>query len=102
MEKELAEMIVDYIRPELFILIPFLYALGFFLKKWEGFEKEWQIPFIILGVGIIFSILWAVFVLAEGLNFAVIIIGIVQGVLIASVPVMGNELIKQWTVKRPK
>lgn len=91
---------MEFIRPELFILIVFLFALGMFLKKAPWFKDEWQIPFILLGLGIVFAILYVAVLLGEGFTGAVIIASIIQGVIIAAVAVFGNETIKQFLVKR--
>jgi hypothetical protein len=50
------ETIIESIRPELGILIVFLYCVGLFLKKWEGFTKEWMIPYILLGVSFLITL----------------------------------------------
>lgn len=94
------ELILEFIRPELFILVVFLWCLGLFLKKAPWFRAEWTIPFILLGISIIFTIVYIAIVLAEGFLPEVIITGIIQAVIIAALAVYGNELIKQGTVKR--
>ena len=45
--------IIEFIRPELFILVVFLWCLGLFLKKAPWFSAEWMIPFILLGVSLV-------------------------------------------------
>lgn len=94
------EVLLEFIRPELFILVIFLWCLGLFLKKAPWFNAEWLIPFILLGVSIIMTILYIAVVLEEGFLAAVIIMGFIQAVVIAALSVFGNELIKQSTVKR--
>lgn len=94
------EKILEFIQPELFILIAVIFALGMFLKLYPKFTQEWQIPFILLGISIILTILYVAVVLGNGFSAAVIIAAFIQGVLIAASAVFGNELIKQFIKKR--
>lgn len=94
------EQILQYIRPELLILIVFIYALGLFLKKAPWFKNEWTIPFLLLGVGVLFTVLYMGVVLGEGFTGKTVLVGIIQGVLITALAVFGNELLKQAIVKR--
>jgi len=94
------DIIMQYIRPELFILIPFIFAIGFFLKKAPWFTQEWMIPFILWGVAVVFAILYMAIVLLEGFTALIIVVGIIQGTLIAMAAVGFNEGIKQWFIKR--
>lgn len=87
--------IMDFIRPELFILVIFLYCVGLFLKRWKGFESNWSIPYILLGVSFVITLLYVCVYLEEGFNPQTIIAAIIQSVLIAAVTVFGHELIKQ-------
>ena len=95
------ELILSYVRPELIILVVFIWAIGLFLKKAPWFKSEWQIPFILLAISILFAILWIAIVIGEGWAAAVIISAIVQGVLVAALAVFGNEAFKQIKYKRP-
>lgn len=94
------ESILEFIRPELFILIVFLYCAGLFLKKWDGFRKEWTIPYILLGISIVITMAYVSIYLNEGFGPPVIVAALIQAVLIAAVAVFGNELLKQVLVKR--
>lgn len=93
-------VISESIRPELFILVLFIWTLGLFLKKAPSFTDEWKIPFISLGVAIVSAFVYMAFVLQEGVVPSVIVTAVIQGTLIAAVAVFGNELFKQFTVKR--
>lgn len=94
------ENILEFVRPELFILIVFLYCAGLFLKKWDGFKKEWTIPYILLGISIVITMAYVSIYLGEGFSPPVIVAALIQAVLIAAVAVFGNELLKQFLVKR--
>ena len=93
-------LILQFIRPELFILVIFIWCLGLFLKKAPWFTDEWKIPFILLIVAVIFAILYIAIVIGEGFGAPVIVSAIIQGVIIGALAVFGNEAIKQSFVKR--
>lgn len=93
-------ILLEFIRPELFILVVFLWCLGLFLKKAPWFRDDWAIPFILLLIGLIITIVYIAIVLREGFIPEVIIMGIIQGVIITALAVFGNEIIKQLTIKR--
>lgn len=94
------ETIIESIRPELGILIVFLYCVGLFLKKWEGFTKEWMIPYILLGVSFLITLAYVSIYLGEGFGPPIIVAVVIQSVLIAAITVFGNELLKQVLIKR--
>ena len=89
------ENVLSFIRPELFILVIFLYCVGLFLKLFKGFKKEWMIPYLLLVVSFIMTLAYVCILMGEGCTPPVIIAVIIQSVLIASVTVFGNELITQ-------
>lgn len=92
--------VIKFIRPELFILVVFVWCLGLFLKKAPWFTGEWKIPFILLGTSVIFTILYITVVVGEGFSAAAIISAIIQGVIIGALSVFGNEAAKQVFIKR--
>jgi hypothetical protein len=93
--------VMEFIQPELFLIVVFLWCLGLFLKRAPWFKAEWQIPFILLGVSILITILYISIVLNEGWSASVIVSCIIQGVIVAALSVFGNEALKQLRVKRP-
>jgi hypothetical protein len=98
---DLWQIVLSFIRTDVLLLVVFIWCLGMFLKKIPGFKREWLIPFILLFVSILVSVLYIAIVLKEGFTGQVIIAAIIQGVLIAALAVFGNETIKQYFVKRP-
>lgn len=94
------ESIISFIKPELFILIIFLYCLGLFLKKIPMFRDEWLIPVILLGVSLFVTILYMAVVTVGEFTAEVLVTGIIQSVIIAASAVFANEFIKQITYKR--
>lgn len=75
---------MNYITENALILIPVLYILGAILKGLE-YIKDKYIPFILLALGIAFSIA----ILGFNIN------AIIQGVLVTGTTVLGNQIIKQ-------
>lgn len=96
------EVLINFIRPELLILVAVLWCFGLFLKKMPWFTAEWAIPFILLLMGIVLTILYLAIILNEGFTQITILMGIIQGILIAAVAVFFNESIKQLFIKRPE
>jgi len=92
--------IKDFIRPELSVLVVFLWCLGLFLKKVPWFTSEWMIALLLLAVSLIVTVVYTAVVVGDGFTAEVFIIGIIQGVIIAAVAVFGNELVKHVTAKR--
>jgi hypothetical protein len=88
--------IANYIRPELLILIPVLYLLGYFIKKSN--VKDERIPLILVISGVFLAILWIMsqdsLVTSQAWGSA-IFAGITQGILVAGGAVLGNQLIVQ-------
>lgn len=77
---------LSFISKDALILIPFLYFIGMFLSKQKKIPNSY-IPFILLGLSIIFCILLI------GLSVQ----SIIQSVLIAGTTVFTNQLLKQGT-----
>ena len=92
-------IIIEFIQPELFILVVFLWVIGLFLKKAPSFKAEWAIPFILLFISVLITIPYIAIVGDEGFGADIVIVGIIQAVLIAGTAVFGNELIKQGSRK---
>ena len=91
---------LEFIRPELSILILFIYCVGLFLKLNKEFDREWMIPYLLLGLSFFMTLAYVAIVLGEGISAAVVVAVTIQSVLIAAVAVFGNELIKQVLYKR--
>ena len=94
---QVMEVLNQFIKPELLILVPVLYFIGMGLKKSEVFKDK----FIPLMLGVIGVILSAIYVLAtsEFLAtqdiFMAIFVAVTQGILVAGASVYANQLIKQ-------
>ena len=88
--------IISYIKPELFVLVPALYALGAVLKKSKKVKDNF-IPLILTVVSLVLSCLYILG--TEGLNAVSVFTAIVQGLLCVATAVYGNQLFKQLTDK---
>lgn len=90
--------LLQYIDASLIILVAVIYGLGMFLKTLPS-VNDWLIPFILLVFSIILVIAYIAFIQGYGINANVIVNGFVQGILVASVAVFGNQIIKQFGKK---
>ena len=91
------EIIIDYINPELLVLVPFLYVLGMFLKSSKSVSDN-LIPAILGGAGVGTAVVWVlastVPVGAAAVALAVVT-AVVQGILCAGAAVYTNQIVKQ-------
>jgi hypothetical protein len=87
------EQILSFISPALIILVAAVYCLGIFLKSSQ--VKDKYIPLILLVSSIVLTIAYMALIQGVGFNPTVIIDGLIQGILIASVAVYGNQVLKQ-------
>ena len=85
------ENLIQYIKPELLIVSVLLYGLGAILKKTK--LKDNFIPIVLSGGGVAFAVTYCS--IMEGLTFASIGIGIIQGLLCAATSTHVNQIIKQ-------
>lgn len=90
-------MIMDYIKPELLILIPILWYLGRILKSSKKIA-DWKIPFILLFIAILFTVPWML--MFSGMTLMSVWFGIIQGVLIAMVQGQVYQYKQQLSIKR--
>ena len=81
----------DYVKTELLVLVPVLYAIGEFIKESKINDK--YIPLIIGGIGIVLSSVYVISV--NGFSGMTIFSGITQGILCAGCAVYGDQIFKQ-------
>ena len=94
---DIIEMLKEFIRPELLVLIPVLYFIGMWLKSAEAFADK-HIPLALGAVGVALAALWVVATstIASPQDGALAVFtAIVQGVLVAGASVYINQLIRQ-------
>ena len=90
------EMIKEFIKPELVVLIPVLYLFGSGLKKSDIADKH--IPWILGAASVILcSIFIAATSVIGGWQDALmsVFLGLTQGILCAGASVYVNQLVKQ-------
>lgn len=91
------ENIMEYIKPELLVLIPVLYFIGLMLKNTQAFADK----YIPAGLGIIGVVLCALWVAGtstlDSLQAILLAVftAIVQGVIVAGMAVYANQIYKQ-------
>lgn len=94
---DIIEMLKEFIRPELLVLIPVLYFVGMGLKSAQAFADK-HIPLALGAVGVALAALWVVATstIASPQDGALAVFtAIVQGVLVAGASVYIDQLIKQ-------
>ena len=100
-EMDVINTVKEYIEPELIILIPVLFAIGYAIRKNEKIDSR-NIPLVLGLIGVVLAALWVVANMSafsmQGVLIA-IFTAIVQGILVAAVAVYVNELIKQQKSK---
>ena len=87
----------SFILPELLILVPVLYALGFALKNSKKFADE-NIPLTLGACGIVLAFVYILSTQPLTSTQAVgsaIFAALTQGVLVAATAVFSNQVIKQ-------
>lgn len=84
----------QFISPELLILVPVLYIIGFGVKKTKLIPDKF-IPIVLGACGIVLSCLWVLG--NNGFSVIGIFTAITQGILVAGASVYVNQIIKQGT-----
>lgn len=82
------EFLYDYIIEQALIVVPVLLVLGQIIKGTPKI-KDWLIPYILLIVGILFTL---------GI-MGVSVQALVQGVLVSGAAVFANQMYKQYVYK---
>ena len=91
------EYIIEFIKPELLVLVPVLYIMGSFLKKAQTFHDN-HIPMALTVVGIVLAALWVVGTVPMGTAREIVLAvftALVQGVICAGLAVYGDQMVKQ-------
>ena len=90
------EMLNEFIKPELLVLIPVLYLVGVGIKKSQVADKH--IPMLLGGISVILSFLFIMSTtsIAEWQEVLLAVFsGLTQGILCAGASVYVNQIIKQ-------
>lgn len=82
----------SYLIDKMLVLVPVLYIIGMMIKSTPA-VKDWLIPWIILGLGLIGAV-------GIGITAGIPIVdAIIQGILVTGVTVLTNQLIIQTKAK---
>lgn len=90
------EMLKEFVKPELLVLIPVLYLFGLALKKSQIADKH--IPWLLGLVSVVMSFLFIIGTsVVTGWQEAIMAVfsGFTQGVLCAGASVYVNQIVKQ-------
>lgn len=91
------EQILNYIKPELLVLVPVLYFIGVGLKKSET-VKDKHIPLCLGLAGVLLAVLY-VLATAELAGYKTVLLAVftavTQGILCAGTSVYVNQTVKQ-------
>lgn len=91
------EQVLNYVKPELVVVIIVLYALGMFFKKAQ-WVKDKNIPMLLGVIGIVICWIWVMANCPLGTMQEIamaIFTAIVQGILVAGASVYFNQISKQ-------
>lgn len=89
------ETLKELIKPELAILIPVMWAIGYAIKNTQKIDDKY-IP-IILGVVSILLTALGLLATVESNLVTLLFAAITQGIIIAAVAVYGNQIVKQMS-----
>lgn len=87
-------LILKFIEPEFLIMVAVCYSLGLFIKAIPKIP-DWTIPFILLGVTCVLTILYIAIIQGMGWSYKTILSGFIYGLLSSAVAVYGNQAVKQ-------
>lgn len=91
------EHIMEFVKPELLVLVPVLYIMGTFLKQARTFVDA-HIPMTLTGAGIGLASLWVAgtaSVASVREILLAVFTALVQGIICAGLAVYGNQMVKQ-------
>lgn len=96
--------IINYINPELIVLVPVLYVLGLMIKDGIAIPNT-AIPAILGGVGVLLAVAWCMATVQPVGLWAIVltlVTAVIQGVLCAGAAVYADQLGKQSAKAKAK
>lgn len=90
-------MSMEFVKPELLVLVPVLYLLGAGMKK-ASFVRDGYIPLLLGGAGIALAVLWTLAssdISSYKDALQAVFTAVTQGVLCAGGSVYVNQAVKQ-------
>lgn len=88
--------ITQYVRVELLVLVPVLWAIGKGLKQFKALNNAW-IPVMLAGAGVLLAVAYLLVFPSELNVQQAVLTGIIQGVLCTTLAVYGHQVFKQIT-----
>ncbi|WP_338631128.1 phage holin family protein [Clostridium baratii] len=86
------ENIINFIPENMLIVVIGLWIIGYCLKKTHKVE-DWSIPWVLILIGMIFSI--GLNIIDNDITSNLLVTATLQGICCAGVAVLGNQLKKQ-------
>lgn len=88
---------MEFVKPELLVLVPVLYFVGMGIKKSPSM-KDWVIPYVLGVAGVLLAVLWVL--AASDIDTykdvaMAVFVALTQGILAAGLSVYANQLAKQ-------
>jgi len=74
------QILLDYIKPELLVLVIILWYIGTKIKASKKIE-DWAIPFILMAISVIFALSYVLTI--SGFSAMAVWVGIMQGLAVA-------------------
>jgi hypothetical protein len=87
-----AKLLLDYVKPELLVIIPILWYIGKQLKASRKI-KDWAIPFILMAISILLVLPYIL--IFEGPSMAGIWIGVIQSLVVWAIEGQAYQTLKQ-------
>ena len=88
------EYLMEFIKPELIILVPVIYLIGISLKRTQLISDKY-IPLLLGAISIILCVLHVASSHSFGVEVA--FASVTQGILVAGASVYCNQILKQYT-----
>ncbi len=82
---------MEFVKPELFILVPVLYLVGVGIKH-SQLDSRW-IPLLLGAMGVFLAALYVLSM--ETISFGAAFVAVTQGILCAGLSVYANQIFKQ-------
>lgn len=94
---DFTQLLLDYIKPGLLVLIPVLWAIGTQLKASRKIS-DWMIPFVLMFIALVLALSYVL--ITEGPTAMAIWAGIMQGLVIWAVEGQLYQSLKQAKEKK--
>ena len=94
---DFTQLLMEYIKPGLVVLIPVLWAIGTQLKASRKIS-DWMIPFVLMAIAVVLALSYVLII--EGVTPMAVWAGLMQGLVIWAVEGQLYQSLKQAKEKR--